>query len=130
MSNDNSLSFVSESLFIKLADGVSCQTICEQGRVKDVFFIDGKMWVMTSSVGSGKGTGYTEVSGYQIVYLEHYSGNLNPLDYAAHSMEVSVGNRARGYGYMKVKFGKKEIVFLPVKRCFKPTSTGSQLSLF
>lgn len=118
---------VPKPLFDKMCDGNQCTQISE-GYVNKTFFFRNKEIVITGTKSSA--SGFTEIWGHYIVDIEHYNGDLKPLNRDDHWKEVQQNKRERGYKAQKTKFGKRTIVFIGDVVTFVSTYSDVQLQLF
>ena len=115
--------------FEAMAKSCSCQSICESQKAKETVFWQNQEYVICSAIGNGTGTGWASIGGYAVTDLEKYKGDLKPLQYDLHYVEVNAGNRERAYTGMMLICGKRKLVMLD-KVKFTPVEKGKQLDLF
>lgn len=67
---------------------------------------------------------------YEVIPLELYEGDLQPLCYSAHFVEVNTNLRQRSYTGMKIKYRNQSLVCLEEVRFVKAEKEVKQASLF
>ena len=113
---------VSSATFDRMAKAVSCGHICERRSIAGTIHHLSKEYVITGAVGNGRGTGWQEFDGYEVVDLVNYTGVEKPTTYGDHPS-------GRGYTGMLITFGKRKLVCLSGVT-FKAGHQVEQLGLF
>ncbi|GAB3881188.1 hypothetical protein [Spirosoma agri] len=103
--------FVPEAKFKEMDKKISCQSIVDGGKCQ-TFMWQNEEWVATGAVSKGGNQGWKVIDCQRVVDLSSYKGELKPLRYINHFVEVDKGNRRRSYEGMQVKCGNRELVFV------------------
>lgn len=119
---------VGNHTFKQMDDLVSCDRISNSKDVSGTIFHLNTEYVITGSLSSGL-YGVSCYWGNQVIDLNFYDGQLKPLKYAQHWLEVSAGLRARGYSGMLVTYKGRKLVMLNEVE-FKCHYQVKQLELF
>lgn len=100
----------------------SCGHIFERKSIAGTIHHLNKEYVITGGMGNGRGTGWQEFYGYEVVDLINYTGAVKPTTYDNHPSGL-------GYTGMLITFGKRKLVCLN-KVTFKAGHQVEQLGLF
>lgn len=94
--------------------------------VPDVFIFDQKCFVPVGSMSSHE-KGVIHVAAHEIIPIEKYTGDVEPLFEAEHYNLVLEGKRKRGYHARKLLKGKQVFVMIDPMIYFEPVEQGKQL---
>jgi len=117
--------------FEKMVDLISCSSIAESGTILGSTFHRNIEYALTSAIWRGPDLMNAVLQGFEICPLVGYSGELEPLEYNEHYLDVCANGRERGYGGMLVKHRGKDVVFIGEQIEFTATEKRvEQLTLF
>lgn len=119
---------VPQSKFDEMAAVDNLKSVVEKETVKGTVYWQNKEYVPCSAIGKGDGTGWASIGCYQAIDIELYKGDLKPLDYHSHFLEVDGKKRERSYVGMKVRFGRRTLVFTEGVS-FEPMPVAAQSKL-
>lgn len=114
---------ISTALFSKMRKCKDLMNIVEHKPVTTLFEAGKKKYVVT-----GGGPDY--LYAYEVIPIEFYVGELQPLTYSAHFVEVNLKMRKRGYSGMKIKHQQDWYVCLEPVKFTNAEQAFFQISLF
>ncbi len=103
--------------------------IIVDGKIMAIDELFGKLVTCTGGAGSGKGdNNWASAQCYEIVPLDKYKGDLEPLKYSSHFAEIEKGNRERSYTGMLSFYKKQPYVFVGEKMEFTVSNAAHRRS--
>lgn len=107
----------------------SCSVLPEK-KCRGLRALNGKLMIFTGSI-SSYNDGIITVWGYEVITLENYQGDIEPMYYNEHHSGVNKGNRERGYPGMKFEYRGNVFVILSPEYSFLPLNIkAEQLTIF
>lgn len=126
--NDETKYKVSETMLKELYNLTNFDKL-NANQLPDTLIYDGKLFVTVGGASSGaKGIHY--VRAHEVIPIEKYKGNVEPLFQPEHFNEVHAGKRERGYHAQKLIKGKQVFVMINPVVYFEPVAVPKQIELF
>lgn len=116
--------YLSQAKINFLGKHSSVYQICTEGKIAFIHELFGKEVAVTGAAGSGDAMNYAAVYCMEVVQLDKYKGELEPLAYGPHFIEVDKGNRERCYNGMTALFKKTPYVFIGKKMTFEVSNAA------
>lgn len=117
---------VSTPKFEEIKDVYSSYSISITGKLRGIFWYQGRMHFCSGILHSNS----PEAWGYEIVPLESYQGDLEPLPYSKHWPRIDRLGIERTYRGILVEYKGDKYVAVSEERTFIPNGSGQQEDLF